>query len=216
MIELIALGLLSYPVSYAMNVISALKVIKDVADNGYKFNSDNLISFYENNAVASEQLMKYRNIPFINMAIALYGGISYKTNRDNILLTLNTTDCFEKMTKEEEEYYSKNPNAISAVLINKGQAIEKPSTMKMAVDPNLTLEERMAMKEEMEKDFKANGLNVEVTLYQGKTPGDQPRFTDEEINFIEEELNNIIESDVKEVVIDTKKRTKTIVPRRKR
>ena len=118
MIELIALGLLSYPVSYAMNTISAFKVIKDVADNGYKFNLDNLKDFYENYSVASEQLMKYRNVPFINIAIALYGGISYKTNRDNILLTLNTTDCFEKMTKEEEEYYSKNPDVFSAVLIN--------------------------------------------------------------------------------------------------
>ncbi|MCR5483378.1 MAG: hypothetical protein K6E99_03105 [Bacilli bacterium] len=216
MIELIALGLLSYPVSYAMNTINVLKVTKDVADNGYKFNLDNLKSLYENNAAVSEQLMKYRNIPFINMAIALYGGISYKTNRDNILLTLNTTDCFEKMTKEEEEYYSKNPNAISAILINKGEAIEKPSTFKMAVNPNLTLEERMAMKEEMEKDFKDKGLNVEVTLYPGNTPEDQPRFTEDEIKFIEEELNNIIESDVKEVTINTKKRTKTIVPRRKR
>lgn len=216
MIELIALGLLSYPVSYAMNTISVLKVVKDVADNGYKFNSDNLKDFYESNAVASEQLMKYRNIPFMNMAIALYSGISYKTNRDNILLTLNTTDCFEKMTKEEEEYYSKNPNAISAYLINKGTAIEKPSTIKMPVDPSLTLEERMAMKEEMEKDFKDKGLNVEVTLYPGKSPEDQVGFTKDEIDFIEEQLNNIDESDVKEIRIDTKNRTKTLVPRRKR
>ena len=123
--------------------LSTTQIIDKCNSFGYEYNVDIPISNLDK--------MKYRNIPFINMAIALYGGISYKTNRDNILLTLNTTDCFEKMTKEEEEYYSKNPNAFTAVLINKGKAIKKPSTIKMPVDPNLTFEERMAMKEEMEK-----------------------------------------------------------------
>ena len=221
MSELIILGLLSYPVSLAMNTISAFKVIKDVADNGYKFNTDNLSEFKDNSPL-SDQLEKFKNVPFINMAIALYGGISYKTNRDNILFALNTMQCLDKMTKEEEEYYSKNPGAISAIKINKGIAIEKPNIVKMPVDPKLTPEEIKALREKMEKDYKDLGLNVEVSLYPGESNETVdleeigPRFTDEQIKFLEQELEKAIEFDEKEITIDTKKRTKTLVPRRKR
>ena len=215
MSELIILGLLSYPTSHILNTISAVTFLKDIVDNGYKLNVDNFRDFLINNQ-DNNPLQKFQKVPFLNIAAAISSGLTYASTKAESILALNTMDCLEKLTKEEEEYYSKKPGFISALKINRRTAIKAPAKVRMPVDPKLTLEERNAMKEEMERNYAKDGYKVDVTLYPGKEPKKENRMTDEEIDFLQDSLIEFIESDDCELTVDAKKRTRTIVPKRKR
>lgn len=105
-------------VSFIMEFKNELRMFKDIADNGYKIDIKRLSEFAKqaNPNVSKVSLMSLLT-PGLNIWDVLRRTIIYNNARCTIIDQLNVIDLLIKMTKEEEEEYSKNPTGLNAFLI---------------------------------------------------------------------------------------------------
>ena len=103
--------------SFGMNISVSYKMIKDLADNGYKLNLKNIKKFNEqlkDNDVKKMHQIKIL-IPILNVMESMDLMMKYNNMRAFIVDELRILDSLEEMTKEEFEMYKKNPTVTNAL-----------------------------------------------------------------------------------------------------
>jgi hypothetical protein len=115
----IIVSLLTIGITFAMEYSLGLKVYKDVADNGYKFNikrnrevSDN---FIEDNSY--DKIIRF--IPFMNIFNEISRVANYKANFDSTLSHLASIGVISRMDEAEKSMYEKKPTGFNSVYISK-------------------------------------------------------------------------------------------------
>lgn len=107
-------AILTYPASLFIELKNVRDIVQDAAKEGYKINLDYFRRNSEDENKTSK-LIKY--IPFINVIVSLSKNLNYLFNRTQEFEMMRVYGAFDRMTKEEEEYYKDNPNFIRALNI---------------------------------------------------------------------------------------------------
>ena len=117
--SLILLWITTIVMSKTIDVITACKVIKDLASEEYKIKPDNFDSLsMELNNNENNTFNKIKTfIPFFNMYNSMLNGMNYAMNKGGLLDQLYLMDAIERMDKDEIEEYNKKPSAINALII---------------------------------------------------------------------------------------------------
>ena len=123
--EALLLGLLitagiSIPISYVLEIKNACRIVKDVANMGYKINMEKMKEMPNDKEQVKKLFGKILLIPFFNLLV-VYKHIEEYNNQFNLIL--NQHDAFgvlEKMNSFEKEYYEKNPTTLTAMNISVG------------------------------------------------------------------------------------------------
>lgn len=114
--QLVLLGILSYPVAFGMNFALAIKMFKDLANEGYKLNVERAKELTgavnENNPIS-----RYKYYPIINMAASMASAILYNKEYGQSILALHVTQCLDEMTDEEKKDFNEKPTAFNAFKI---------------------------------------------------------------------------------------------------
>ena len=119
MFQILALCLLSVPTSKAMNYVIFFRLLKDLCDQGYTIDLDKVRSKMDDLLGSSELLTLCSKVPVLNIFGSFYAGYVYQRQKGETILTLNMIGGLKEMTKEQKEFYSKEPSILTALLINK-------------------------------------------------------------------------------------------------
>ncbi len=103
--------------SLICEISNELKIFKEIADLGYKFNLNKTKSIQNNIAPNSNNSLLRMYIPFYNLYAVLKGKIMYEQNKEMIFEQYEKLGIIEEMTEEEKEEYSKNPTGWNAMII---------------------------------------------------------------------------------------------------
>lgn len=105
-------------ISKSMDVITSCRIIRDIADEGYKIKPDRFRDISSELTSDSTNYTKIRSIiPFYNVFSSMNIGLEYFRNKGNILDQLYLLDTVERMDREEIELYNKKPSAFRAISI---------------------------------------------------------------------------------------------------
>lgn len=117
--ELLVFWLGSSVASFGMLTSVVFRIIKDIADAGYKFNIKNASKLGEqvNSLNESNFSMLSMLIPILNFAQVFKISIQYNNVRNMLIDQLNIANVLEEMTDLEKEEYQKNPTGLNALLV---------------------------------------------------------------------------------------------------
>lgn len=123
---LLILILVTTPISYGMTISLSFKMIKDIADGGYKLDINRLNEIFggNNNKDKAENIAKliFRFVPIVNLIIELDNLYQYAAASPYLIDQFRVMDCLIPFTKEEEEAYKLSPTGLNAVLITAGKS----------------------------------------------------------------------------------------------
>lgn len=121
--------------SYGVVIYSSINLMKNVYDEGYKFNKEILKDF--SNKMQDLPINKIFKlsmlIPFYNLFTSFKIMFDYSQYLNRVLLELKTSGIIEEMTEFEKQEYEKNPS-IKTALISQSR-LEK--AMKIAIKEEL-------------------------------------------------------------------------------
>lgn len=141
---LLILWLGTIVISMGVNISVALKMIKDIADAGYKLDYKRLSELGDLNPNNGKILRLATLIPMLNIMYSMNLIIQYNNQRDFMLTQLRVMDTLEKMSKEEQEEYEKNPTFLNAILISANKELNKKPELSISVnDQNGNLESKV-------------------------------------------------------------------------
>lgn len=100
--------------SNIMDFANYMRLYKDLADSGYKFNMEKLKEFGLNTNNENKIL---RLIPGLNMLNSVKKTMTYNDIRENAIDSLRVMNMLEEMTKEELNEYQKKPTGYNALKI---------------------------------------------------------------------------------------------------
>lgn len=103
--------------SLICEISNELKIFKDIAEQGYKFNLNKTKSIQNNIIPNSNNSLLRMYIPFYNLYAVLKGKIMYEQNKEMIFEQYEKLGIIEEMTEEEKDEYSKNPTGWNAMII---------------------------------------------------------------------------------------------------
>lgn len=105
--------------SMYMEAVTAFKILKDIADVGYKVNIDNMSDFSNQFNSNNQNLgsIKYL-IPIYNVIKAMELATAYNNNNDLIIEQMANLDLIEEMSDLEKEEYAKKPTGLNAILVS--------------------------------------------------------------------------------------------------
>ena len=107
--------LITYPVTFLINLDHIKDIVKDAANNGYLINPK-YFKDIKNGSDNESTINKYiKYIPVANICDSLVTNLAYKFNRQEEFEMLRITGAFNTMTKEEEEEYKKKPTVLRAL-----------------------------------------------------------------------------------------------------
>ena len=110
--------MVSIAASFGMGLQSALKVIKDVADEGYKFDIKELSNIQKQiNPNGKKNSLLEHFIPGYNIFKQFQRAIQYNQNKEMILDQLSVMGVLERMTEEEQKEYQKKPTGLNAIQV---------------------------------------------------------------------------------------------------
>ena len=116
---LIAAGI-SIPLSYVIEIKNAVRLFKDAADIGYKFNAKKFSEISTNKGRTKKLFSELLLIPFYNLFVA-YTHIEQYNNTINLQLEqYDTLGVIEEMNSYEKKYYEKKPKVLTAIDIGIG------------------------------------------------------------------------------------------------
>lgn len=104
------LWLSSVILSNFMFIVSILRAIKDVVDEGYRISVHNKINNEEENLLSYLILL----VPILNVFAMLSFSALIINDKGILLDTFKSKNMLEKMTEEEYQQYSKNPTLLNA------------------------------------------------------------------------------------------------------
>lgn len=124
--EYIIMWLGTIAVSTGMKVAAAFKLIKNIADCGYKLDTDRVKELTNLINPMDQKLQKIINlIPVCNMFFAMYIVAQTSTQTERIMDALRVMNALEEMTDKEQGEYNKNRSAINAIKIMSGIDVNK-------------------------------------------------------------------------------------------
>lgn len=108
--ELLLFWFSTVMISFAMFFIIVLRMLKYMADNGYKL-------YIKNSYDNSNNTLIYFYIPIFNIMYMLKMSIDFSKNNQFLLDELSVLGYLEEMTEYEKEEYNKKPTGFQALLI---------------------------------------------------------------------------------------------------
>jgi hypothetical protein len=172
--QILYLCLISYPAAKAMDTITKIRIIKDLADEGYTFRNNvnanklNITSKFDN----------YKLLPIVNIFANALVGITYLNNKEAVLNKLDENNMIIKLDYRIEDQYKKNPGYISAL---------------KAYHNNPSINTVKESKPVEKKETRSKGLlddNEINELYNEYQKRQNERDTQEVVNLVEEALLN--------------------------
>ena len=116
--EILSLWLGSIVLSFAMNISNVLKIVKDLADSGYKINNNKLSKL---NKEMEPEYVKYRSmmlfLPIVNVMTVALDRIKYIKSSDLYFNKLDVLGSIEEMSDYEKIAYAENPTGLNAILL---------------------------------------------------------------------------------------------------
>ena len=100
-------------ISLSIDTMSELFIFKQVANRGYKININNIYSCFNNGENKLKYLLLF--IPGINIINSFFKMKRLDAIKKELLLKLDNTDLFIKMSDEEYQNYLDNPKCITAL-----------------------------------------------------------------------------------------------------
>lgn len=118
MLQFLIIWITTIATSIGADVSLAFKMIKDVADGGYKIKFDRIKKVSEALNPNVKQMNNFiKLIPIINLMKSFSDLVEYSKVRNKVLDEFSVLDCVEEMTDEEREQYMLKPTAINAIVI---------------------------------------------------------------------------------------------------
>lgn len=116
--EFLVLWLGTSIASFCIEVANELRMLKDVADEGYKVDSNRLSELANQiNPDMSKNVFLSMLMPFYNVAQVLQRTMKYNNARPMVLDQLRIMDALEEMSEYEKKEYQKNPTGLNAFLV---------------------------------------------------------------------------------------------------
>ena len=117
-IEVLSVWVGSIILSFAMNISNVLKIVKDLADSGYKINNNKLSRL---NKEMEPEYVKYRSmmlfLPIVNVMTVALDRIKYIKSSDLYFNKLDVLGSIEEMSDYEKIAYAENPTGLNAILL---------------------------------------------------------------------------------------------------
>lgn len=116
--ELLIIWLMTILISIGLDINLSFKMLKDIADQGYKLEMDrfNELSRQMNPRVTKNNKIDLF-IPFLNLYNQFDKRMKYEQARPFLEDQLRIMDCITAFTQEEQENYNKKPTGFNALLI---------------------------------------------------------------------------------------------------
>lgn len=133
-LQFLLLWLASIIISKVMDLSLAFKMVKDIADLGYKINRDRITNLV--NQLDVEQLKKSKIesfIPIYNIFKSMYVNAQYINYKEEMISSLNALCIIDEMTDLEKDVYNKKPGAIGAIALEPIVQFELDSAFKIEV-----------------------------------------------------------------------------------
>ena len=126
MLQFLIIWIITVLASIGADTSLAFKMIKDVADSGYKIKLDRMKEVSDALNPNVKQMNNFiKLIPVINLMKSFSDLVEYSNVRNNLLDEFSVLDCVEEMTDEEKKQYMLKPTAINAIVIYAKSKIKK-------------------------------------------------------------------------------------------
>ena len=160
LLQLLLLALLSYPAAFVINFANVLKLMRDVANNGYAINFERYREM-ENQLKDTPEANKLLlgKLPIINIFFEMKRTLFYNANRDEVLTALQVLDCLEPLTKEEIDEYNKNQSGFNAFKIMIMKSV-KEEQLKDLEKTKERVKDKIAL--DYDYDFKTNTVKLDL------------------------------------------------------
>ena len=110
--------MVSIAASFGMGLQRDLKMIKDVADEGYKFDIKELSKIQKQiNPNGKKNYLLEHFIPGYNIFKQFQRAIQYNQNKEVLLNQYSVMGVLERMSEEEKKEYQKKPTGFNAILV---------------------------------------------------------------------------------------------------
>lgn len=117
--EIISFWLFTQILSEGLRFQTELRILKDLADNGFKVtNTENNIYFDMKPPEDKQYLFLRRFLPGINIIDAMEKMVEYKNTRNVLVDSFLIRGSIGLMTDYEQKVYEENPTALNAFKIN--------------------------------------------------------------------------------------------------
>ena len=183
MIDVIVLYLTTIVIAIIINKIHELSIVKDLADNNYKLNLDNV----DNINKINDNNNVYLYIPIYNIAKSISNFIEYKN--DYFFLTAAYSEHLVKeFSTMEKKMYKKHPNIINANMLEYKMYLKKKFAHQIVVDNSLIYFNLSTAK------------GLELVESEGKLSYEsENKQTHILYNAIEKSLDEVVEKNINEV-----------------
>ena len=172
--------------AYIMNLTLSLRIIKDIADSGYKIDIYKIRELQEqlnSNIVRANKILLL--IPLFNIGLILKETSQYFQIQETILDQFRVMDILIEMTNEEQEKYLKKPTGFNALLVSFKSKVEEEMNKPINIEKleNNTIKD-IDILEEINQEDKENILDISERKQQ--------------LNNLKDELLNQKETNLKE------------------
>ena len=200
MLNFMLVWLASIGISYGININTALKLVKEMADGGYLFDIAKLKEY--NKAKGNSGLISY--IPVLNVLVALFGAAVYYYTPSKIVNELLV--YVDEMTEEERRQYEKDPSLVNAINLtveknnkNNNSYVSQQKNIQKNEQNNEQVKEN-PKKLTKELEFRIDGLGKIYAVYDiERKKFIITRKTGKLIFISDEELARILDDSVREV-----------------
>lgn len=116
--EFLVLWLGTIVASFGLEIAKELRMLKDVADAGYKINMERLSEIHKQiNQDVPNATLQSMLIPVLNVMLVFQRTVQYYQARPMILSQLSVIDALEEMSEIEKTEYLKKPTGLNALII---------------------------------------------------------------------------------------------------
>ena len=192
MLQFLIIWITTIAATIGADVSLAFKMIKDIADCGYKIKLDRMKEVSEALNPNVKQMNNFiKLIPIINLMKSFSDLVEYSKVRNKVLDEFSVLDCIEEMTDLERESYMLRPTAINAIVIYaKSKIKEEESDKKVTITFKENDEEGKIIFKLIERDNKQDIFIIgSEGVAKNMTIGEQKRKIIEIVKLINNSIN---------------------------
>lgn len=197
MLQFLIIWITTIAATIGADVSLAFKMIKDIADCGYKIKLDRMKEVSEALNPNVKQMNNFiKLIPIINLMKSFSDLVEYSKVRNKVLDEFSVLDCIEEMTDIERESYMLRPTAINAIVIYaKSKIKEEESDKKVTITFKENDEEGKIIFKLIERDNKQDIFIIgSEGVAKNMTIGEQKRKIIEIVKLINNEVEEKFDS----------------------
>ena len=171
-------------VAFLINCSTSFRVIKDLADSGYKLKYSNLSSSLKKmKSTIKEENEILKHLPIGNVVNSIMMGMAYIYNKEKVFTGLKVLDLVEELSDFEKEEYSKKKTWFHAYVVN----------LKYLIDINLAnkIEIRHSEFEKSEIYFSIKKSNINIYNVEGYA---QRLTKEEQIELIRKSCKKLVDA----------------------